>query len=100
MDDEAIRAIVEEIKPLLVGHAVGKLFQTGSLSLAIDFRLRDHRILFISAEPALPRIHLIKRRVRDLEKQSTALSQFSLRLRKELGGARLQSVTKDAADRV
>src|SRR6266849_2611412 len=69
MDEEAIKEIVAELGPLLIGRAPGKIFQLGPLSLAIDFRLRDG-YLFISAEPGLPRLYLIKRRVRDLEKQS------------------------------
>ncbi|HVS82410.1 MAG TPA: NFACT family protein [Pyrinomonadaceae bacterium] len=99
MDDESIKAIVAEIEPLLVGRAPGKLFQLGPLSLAIDFRLRDG-YLFISAEPGLPRLHLIKRRVRDLEKQSIPSTQFALALRKELAGATLRALKKDSADRV
>src|SRR6059036_1490949 len=99
MDDEAIKAIVAEIEPLLVGRAPGKIFQLGPLSLAIDFRLRDG-YLFLSAEPSGARLYLIKRRVRDLEKQSLPLTQFALALRKELAGATLSALEKDAADRV
>ncbi len=99
MDDESIKAIVAEIEPLLVGRAPGKIFQLGPLSLAIDFRLRDG-YLFISAEPVGPRLYLIKRRVRDLEKQSIPLSQFALALRKELAGGTLRALEKDSADRV
>jgi predicted ribosome quality control (RQC) complex YloA/Tae2 family protein len=99
MDDESIKAIVAEIEPLLIGRAPGKIFQLGPLSLAIDFRLRDG-YLFLSAEPGLPRLHLIKRRVRDLEKQSVPLTQFALALRKELAGATLHALEKDSRDRV
>jgi predicted ribosome quality control (RQC) complex YloA/Tae2 family protein len=99
MDDESIKAIVAEIEPLLTSRAPGKIFQLGPLSLAIDFRLRDG-YLFISAEPSGPRLYLIKRRVRDLEKQSIPLTQFSLALRKELAGATLRALAKDPADRV
>ena len=99
MDDQSIKAIVAEIEPLLIGRAPGKIFQLGPLSLAIDFRLRDG-YLFISAEPVGPRLYLIKRRVRDLEKQSIPLTQFALALRKELSGATLRALEKDSADRV
>src|SRR5712691_11481391 len=100
MDDESIKAIVAEITPLLAGRAPGKIFQLGPLSLAIDFRRREHGYLFISAEPGLPRLHLIKRRVRDLEKQSTPPNQFALALRKELSSTTLGLVEKDVGDRV
>src|SRR5258708_690424 len=99
MDDEIIKAIVAEIEPLLIGRAPGKIFQLGPLSLAIDFRSRDG-YLFISAEPSGPRLYLIKRRVRDLERQSIPLTQFALALRKELAGASLHALEKEASDRV
>lgn len=100
MDDQAITEVVNEIQPLLVGRTPGKLFQLSPFSLAIDFRLRDHGYLLISVEPTLPRIHLIKRRVRDLEKQSGALSQFALALRKKLSDTELFSIEKDRDDRI
>jgi predicted ribosome quality control (RQC) complex YloA/Tae2 family protein len=100
MDDQSISAVTAEMEPLLLGRAPGKMFQLGPLSLVIDFRLRDQTYLFISTEPALPRIHLVKRRVRDLEKQSTQISPFALALRKDLSNTTVRSVRKDAGDRV
>jgi predicted ribosome quality control (RQC) complex YloA/Tae2 family protein len=100
MDDQAIQQIVEEIRPLMFGRAPGKIFQLSPLSLVIDFRLRDHGDLFISVEPAQPRMYLIKRRVRDLEKQSVPLTQFGQSLRKELSGTSLRSIEKDPEDRI
>ena len=99
MDDDSIKAIVAEIEPMLTGRVPGKIFQLGPLSLVIDFRLRDG-YLFISAEPSGPRLYLIKRRVRELEKQSIPLTQFALALRKELAGATLRAIEKDSTDRV
>src|SRR5256885_11087869 len=100
MDDESIKAIAKEIAPLLVGRTPGKVFQFAGASLAIDFGLRDAGYLFVSVEPASPRLYLIKRRVRDLEKQSTPLTPFGLTLRKELANTRLSDVEKDEHDRV
>ena len=100
MDNESIQEIVNEIAPLLIGRAPGKIFQFGPAALAIDFGLRHQGYLFISAEPSLPRIYLIKRRVRDLERQSTPLNQFGLALRKELANVKLIAIAKDAGDRV
>ena len=100
MDDESISLIVDEIAPILSGRAPGKIFQLSHTSLAVDFGLRDAGYLFISAEPATPRLYLIKRRVRDLEKQSMPLTPFALTLRKELANTRLTGVEKDAHDRV
>ncbi|HMG73215.1 MAG TPA: NFACT family protein [Pyrinomonadaceae bacterium] len=100
MDDQSIKEIVAEIQPLIVGRAPGKIFQLSTLSLVIDFRLRDHGDLFISVEPAHPRLYLVKRRVRDLEKQSIPPTQFSQSLRKELSHTTLRSIEKDPSDRI
>ena len=86
MDDQSIQEIVKEIAPLLISRAPGKIFQLDSASLAIDFGLRDRGYLFLSADPSLPRMYLIQRRVRDLEKQSKPPTPFALVLKKELAG--------------
>src|SRR2546426_2557954 len=100
MNDQSLKEIVREIQPLLVGQAPGKIFQLSPLSLAIDFRLRDQGDLLISVEPAQPRMYLVKRRVRDLEKQSIPLTQFGQSLRKELLNMTLRSIEKDPGDRI
>src|SRR5688572_19441648 len=100
MDDATIAALVSEIAPLLIGRAPGKIFQLTHQSLAIDFGLREDGYLFITVEPAAPRLYLIKRRVRDLEKASVPTTQFSLSLRKELARKTVTSVEKLPTDRV
>ncbi|HEX6190305.1 MAG TPA: NFACT family protein [Pyrinomonadaceae bacterium] len=100
MDDATIAAIVSEIAPLLIGRSAGKIFQLTHQSLAIDFGLREHGYLFITVEPAAPRLYLIKRRVRDLEKASVPTTQFSLSLRKELARKTVISIEKLPTDRV
>ncbi|HJU53318.1 MAG TPA: NFACT family protein [Pyrinomonadaceae bacterium] len=100
MDDQTIKAIVAEIAPALVGRTVGRVFQLSRVSVAVDFRPHDGRYLFVSVEPSQPRIHLIERRARELEKQSLTNSPFSLVLQKHVGGTRLNSIVKDEGDRV
>jgi predicted ribosome quality control (RQC) complex YloA/Tae2 family protein len=100
MDDATIAAIVSEITPLLIGRAPGKIFQLTHQSLAIDFGLREHGYLFMSVEPAAPRLYLIKRRVRDLEKALVPTTQFALSMRKELAQKKVTSVEKLQTDRV
>ncbi len=100
MDDESIQSIVEEIAPLLTGRAAGKVFQLGPTSLAIDFGLRTAGYLYLSAEPVAPGLYLIKRRVRDLERESRPLSQFAQSLRKELEQTKLAAIEKDKTDRI
>ncbi len=100
MHQETIQGVVEEIGPLLVGGYLGKIFQLSPLSYAIDIGVRDGRYLFISAEPSSPRLYLVKRRLKDLEKQSNPHSQFAQALRAKLSGAELISVTRDSSERV
>src|SRR2546423_411102 len=100
MNDSTISAVVAELAPLILGRASGKIFQLNHQSIVIDFGLRSEGYLFISVNPALPRLYLIKRRVRDLEKQSLPLNQFSLTMRKELSQARVIAVEKTAGDRI
>jgi predicted ribosome quality control (RQC) complex YloA/Tae2 family protein len=100
VNDQIIQKVIEEIASALVGRAFGKVFVLCRLALAIDFRPGDGRYLFISVEPAEPRIYFVERRVRELEKQSLAPTPFALVLRKQLGGATLTSLAKDASDRI
>jgi len=62
--------------------------------------LKGDGFLFISTDPASPRLYLIKRSVRELEKQSVSLSHFGQALRASLGGGKLLSITKDSDERV
>ena len=100
LDSLTIKAIVAEIAPRLEGRVMGKVFQLSRVSLAIDFRTNDASYLFLSVEPAEPRLYLIERRVRELEKQALPLSPFALALRKHLSGATLRLLTKDEGDRI
>jgi predicted ribosome quality control (RQC) complex YloA/Tae2 family protein len=100
MNDQTITAIVDELTPMLVGRTFGKVFQLSRVSFAIDFRSGGSGYLFLSVEPAAPRLYMIERRTRDLEKQSLPLSSFTQSLRKQLGGATLNALAKDAFDRI
>lgn len=100
MHERIIKAVVEEIASVLPGHAMGKIFQLSRTSLAIDFRTQDGRYLFFGIDPADPRLYLIERRVRELEKQSIPLSQFGMVLRKQLSNAALQAIAKDKNERI
>lgn len=100
MHDQLINAVVIELRGKLVGRFAGKIFQLTPLSFAFDFGLRDGHYLFVSAQPASPRLYLIQRRVKDLEKQSIPLSQFGQILRARMSGAELLKVDKDSGDRV
>ncbi len=97
---DTLRQIVDELDRLLPGRFLGKIFQLSAFSLAIDFGLKAEGYLFISVEPAAPRLYLIKRSVRELEKRSSSLSAFAQAMRVNLGGGKLLAVTKDQDERV
>ncbi len=100
MNQQAIEEIVNEIGGHLSGRFLGRIFQLSALSIAIDFGLRDAGYLFISVDAAAPRIYLVERTSRQLEKQSIAPLQFVQAMRSSLGGGRVLSVTKDISERI
>ncbi|HEY9405629.1 MAG TPA: NFACT RNA binding domain-containing protein [Pyrinomonadaceae bacterium] len=100
MNDQLIADIVAELAPALAGRMMGKVWQLSRVALAFDFRLSDGRYLLISVDPAAPRLYTIARTVRELEKLSLAPSSFALTMRKQLGGARLLGIKKDAGERI
>ena len=99
MDHALIQRVVEELRTDLSGRYFGKIFQLTPLSFAFDFGLRG-QFLFVSVDPATPRLYLIRRRLRDLERQSVPLAVFSQMMRSRLGGGHLVSLSLDQADRI
>ena len=99
MDHLVIQRVVEELNTTLTGRYFGKIFQLTPLSFAFDFGLRG-QFLFVSVDPATPRLYLIQRRLRDLEKQSVQLTVFGQAMRSKLGGGHLVSISLDQADRI
>jgi predicted ribosome quality control (RQC) complex YloA/Tae2 family protein len=100
MNEQLIGEVLEELEPALVGRRWGKVFQLSGASLAVDFRTGDGRYLFISVEPTQPRLHMISRAVRELEKASLTPTSFVLVMRKSLGGSTLRTLSKDEGERV
>lgn len=100
MDQITIQRVVEELKLELEGHFAGRVFQLSPLSLAVDFGAREAGYLFISVEPAQPRIYLIKRRSRDLERHSIPPLLFAQAMRSMIVGGRLIRIEKDETERV
>lgn len=100
MQEETLKEIVNEFRELLPGRFLGRIFQLSAFSLAIDFGLKEKGYLFITIEPAAPRLYLIKRTTRELEKASIALSSFVQGMRANLGGGALLSLEKVENERV
>ncbi|MBA2379130.1 MAG: DUF814 domain-containing protein [Blastocatellia bacterium] len=95
-----LSAIEREIDAALRGRLFGAIFQLSKFEIAIDFRADQGRYLFISIEPANPRIYLIRRRLRDLERASGTPIAFSMTLRKVLSGSNLIKVERLPDERV
>ncbi|MDT5270787.1 MAG: hypothetical protein QOH49_2973 [Acidobacteriota bacterium] len=100
MNEQLIGEVLEELRPALAGRPWGKVFQLSANTLAVDFRTGDGRYLLLSADPTRPRLHMIARTVRELERASLAPTSFALFLRKALGSATLRALTKDEDERV
>src|SRR5215510_3073490 len=99
MNTDQIQAVVEELRTNLSKRFFGKIFQLTPLSFAFDFGLRGE-FLYVSVEPASPRLYLIHRRTRDLEKQSVPHGPFGLLMRSALSGASVTQISKDPLDRI
>lgn len=100
MHQETLKTITAELNQLLAGTSLERVFQLSPTSLAIDFHLRQHGLLFISVEPAAPRLYLVKRGIRELERKAVSPSPFTQALQTTLGDSALSSVTKDEAERI
>ncbi|HEX7331224.1 MAG TPA: NFACT family protein [Pyrinomonadaceae bacterium] len=99
MHQALIQRVAEELRTGLHGRFFGKIFQLTPLSFAFDFGLRGE-FLIVSVDPASSRLYLIRRRTRDLEKQSMPLTAFGQFMRSRLSGASLVNISKDPLDRI
>jgi predicted ribosome quality control (RQC) complex YloA/Tae2 family protein len=100
VDIATLRAIQVELENTIVGKRLGRLFPLTRFETAADMHLADGRWLFFSIEPASPRIYLIRRRLREIEKQSGNPSPFLLLLKKRLSNALLKKISVPEEDRV
>jgi len=99
MHPRLIQNIVQEIRAKSSGNFLGKIFQLTPLSFAFDIGLRGE-YLFVGAEPSSPRLYLVQRKVKELEKSSLALQHFGQFMKGQLGGGRIVSCEKDGSERV
>ena len=99
MHPQLLQQVVEELRTTLTGRYLGKIFQLSAVSFAFDFGLRGE-FLFVSVDPASPRMYLIRRRVKDLERQSVPLNNFGQSLRDKLTSSSVIGVEKEPEDRI
>lgn len=100
MNIETLDGVQKELTEQIVGNPFGRVFQLSPVEIAIDVHLNDGRWLFISVEPSDPRVYLVRRRLRELEKQSNNPSPFLLALRKHLSGETIRSIETIENERV
>jgi predicted ribosome quality control (RQC) complex YloA/Tae2 family protein len=100
MNEPTLSKISAELSEHLIGQKFGKIFALSKFQLAIDFRLSSGKFLFISIEPNAPRVYIIKRKLRDLEKQSKLQLPFVSFLRKRLAHATLDNIKKVENERI
>jgi predicted ribosome quality control (RQC) complex YloA/Tae2 family protein len=99
MNQELLQRVVEEIRSEAPQNFLGKIFQLSQFSFAMDLGIRG-RLLFLSVEPSSPRLYLIRRKIKDLEKASIPLSPFGQLLRSQLGGGEMLSGEKLPDERI
>ena len=99
MQQQLIHDIVEEVRSKLCGRFFGRVLQFSALSFAIDFGLRGE-FLYFGVDPGSPRFYLMRRTLKELEKQAITTSHFGQLMKARLGGASLTEITKDRDDRV
>jgi predicted ribosome quality control (RQC) complex YloA/Tae2 family protein len=99
MHEELISSVVAELRSKLTGRFLGRIFQTSPVSIAIDFGLKGE-FLFAGVDPSSPRLFIIKRRLKDLEKLTMPSQAFAQVLRAKLDNARLIDIQKVPNDRI
>lgn len=103
MDLATCRAVVSELAEALTGGKWGRVWQLGRAALVCEIRPRvtgEMNLLFLCPEPSAPRLYLINRRVRELERQALPPQGFAMSLRRQLEGATVTALTADATDRI
>lgn len=100
MDNFLLHAITNELNTTLSGLRLGKVYQLGATDLALDFRLRDGRLLYLATDPQRLALYLTARSARQFGTDARNDIAFPALLKKYLGGAQLISVEKLGYDRV
>lgn len=100
MNEPTLQKITAELADRLTGQRFGKIFSLSKVQLVIDFRLDGSEYLYISVQPNSPRIYLSKRRLKELEKQSSGQSSFVSFVRKRVANGIVREISKDANERI
>lgn len=100
MNEPILETVLIELEGALLGRRFGKVYHLAKFQIAVDLRLDESRYLFISVESSEPRVYLIRRKLKELEKRSQNTSPFVSVLRKYLSGATVEKIEKVSGDRI
>jgi predicted ribosome quality control (RQC) complex YloA/Tae2 family protein len=98
--EKLLELVTEEISAVLTHRRMGAVFSLSRFEAAFDFHIDSGLFLFVSVEPANPRVYLVRRRMRDLAKASNQLTPFLSILRRYLTGAIVTDISKDLNERL
>jgi len=92
MNRDELLQVGEEIRTELVGRRFGRIFALSRDAFVIDFHPHAGKYLLIETGHKRRRAHLIRRRLKELERSATNPSPFLLRLREALSNQSLTAV--------
>jgi len=92
MNREEFLQVGEEIRAELVGRRFGRVFALSRDAFVIDFHPHAGKYLLIETGQKRRRAHLIRRRLKELERSATNPSPFLLRLKEALSNLSLTAV--------
>jgi predicted ribosome quality control (RQC) complex YloA/Tae2 family protein len=98
--EKLLELVGEELKYALNEKRMGAVFPLSRFETAFDFRIEGGLFLFVSVEPADPRVYLIRRKMKDLARLTGPPLPFHAAVRKHLTGAMVSNVAKVPDDRV
>lgn len=100
MNLATLKAITRDLSKALTGQRIYRTYSMGRDEKIIDLHLPDSRYLFISVDPADPRIYLVRRKKRDIERGSVQFNSFDQTLNAELANASVVGVDAAETERV
>jgi predicted ribosome quality control (RQC) complex YloA/Tae2 family protein len=96
-DSSALKAITIELRELLTGGRITKIYQTNPLDLLLIIRSKgDNQQLLLSAHPSLHRVHLTQ----GPKGQALPPSNFCMVLRKHLEGGKIKNIEQLDFERI
>ncbi len=98
MNVVVLKAVVEELQPLLTGGRIAAVSAPDSFDIALEVRTKtgDRRFLLLSADPAVPRMHLVP----ELPADSAFPAPFGQFAKKILHRGTIAGLTHEAWERV